>query len=92
MKFAFLGLTLHKHQIDGIQTILRWYDNGHGGILADEMGLGKTCQTICALVLLKKRLQDPKFVVICPLSVIEHWKNEVSRFDLNFILLTYKKH
>lgn len=77
---GFLGLTLREHQIEGIRQILDWHRKGHGGIVADEMGLGKTCQTICALILLKKNINKPKFVVICPLSVLDHWESECSRF------------
>ena len=76
----FSGLTLREHQVKGIEKVLEWYEKGHGGILADEMGLGKTCQMICALVLLKKSIKKPKFVIICPLSVLHHWEYECSRF------------
>lgn len=56
-----------------------WRKAGHGGINADEMGLGKTCQAIVALL---KCLQEGKgpFLVISPLSVVEHWHDEVVRF------------
>ncbi|KAE9556203.1 hypothetical protein FO519_000542 [Halicephalobus sp. NKZ332] len=85
------GLTLHEHQIEGIQQILKWHNEDHGGILADEMGLGKTCQTICSLVLLKKKFRKPKFVVLCPLSVLDHWENECSRFGCTELkLVVYK--
>jgi len=93
------GLTLREHQVKGIEKILEWYKKGHGGILADEMGLGKTCQMICALVLLKKNIKKPKFVIICPLSVLQHWEHECSRFggkELKLIIYKgdkeYRKH
>jgi hypothetical protein len=31
-------------QIEGLNWLIRLYDNGINGILADEMGLGKTLQ------------------------------------------------
>uniref|UniRef100_A0AC34Q477 Helicase ATP-binding domain-containing protein n=1 Tax=Panagrolaimus sp. JU765 TaxID=591449 RepID=A0AC34Q477_9BILA len=85
------GLSLLPHQVDGVKKILSWFENGHGGILADEMGLGKTCQVVCSMVLLVNKLKNPKFVVICPLSVIEHWENEIMRFGCGQLkLFIYK--
>uniref|UniRef100_A0A914DG96 SNF2 N-terminal domain-containing protein n=1 Tax=Acrobeloides nanus TaxID=290746 RepID=A0A914DG96_9BILA len=70
------GLILRTHQVDGIQALLNWQRHGHGGILADEMGLGKTCQGIIALTILSSQGKGPS-IVICPLSVLEHWENEL---------------
>uniref|UniRef100_A0A914Y798 Helicase n=1 Tax=Panagrolaimus superbus TaxID=310955 RepID=A0A914Y798_9BILA len=85
------GLTLREHQINGIETILKWINNNHGGILADEMGLGKTCQAVIALDLFAKSLPNAKFLIICPLSVIEHWENELTRFGCGILkIFTYK--
>uniref|UniRef100_A0AC34G244 Helicase ATP-binding domain-containing protein n=1 Tax=Panagrolaimus sp. ES5 TaxID=591445 RepID=A0AC34G244_9BILA len=85
------GLTLREHQIDGIETILKWINDNHGGILADEMGLGKTCQAVIALALFAKSLPNAKFLIICPLSVIEHWENELTRFGCGILkIFAYK--
>lgn len=60
--------------------ILNWYKRGHGGILADEMGLGKTCQAIIASAILSEDIGSKmRVLVICPLSVIDHWEYEVKR-------------
>uniref|UniRef100_A0A915CPA8 Uncharacterized protein n=1 Tax=Ditylenchus dipsaci TaxID=166011 RepID=A0A915CPA8_9BILA len=75
-----IGLHLREHQIEGVETILTWYEQNHGGILADEMGLGKTCQSIIALAMLASAGKSPA-LVICPLSVIDHWENEIARFS-----------
>ncbi|XP_057649336.1 chromodomain-helicase-DNA-binding protein 1-like isoform X2 [Chionomys nivalis] len=45
------------------------------------MGLGKTCQTIAFLVYLVGRLNDEgPFLILCPLSVLSNWKEELERF------------
>ncbi|KAI1713412.1 type III restriction enzyme, res subunit family protein [Ditylenchus destructor] len=64
----------------GIETILKWHTKKHGGILADEMGLGKTCQAVIAVAILSSEGHAPA-LVICPLSVIDHWENEILRFS-----------
>lgn len=47
-------------------------------ILADEMGLGKTAQTVCMLEHLRgmEHVRGP-FLIIVPLSTVEHWKREI---------------
>lgn len=76
----FTGGRLREHQLVGLKTILRWYNDKHGGIVADEMGLGKTCQAIGTIVCLLNLNSSGRHLVICPLSVMEHWQNELSRF------------
>lgn len=87
-------LTLLKHQIEGIKIIVEWYHKGHGGILADEMGLGKTCQAIISIILLMSETKKFPCLIICPLSVLDHWLNEISRFScdkLNPICYYHRK-
>lgn len=74
-------MTLREHQIGGIKTIVKWYHQGHGGILADEMGLGKTCQSIISIILLMAQTKKSPCLIICPLSVLDHWKSEINRFS-----------
>jgi SNF2 family DNA or RNA helicase len=84
-------LRLRDHQIDGIKTVLGWIKEGHGGIMADEMGLGKTAQAVIALALIAKTNPTAKFLIVCPLSVIEHWENELKRFGCGLLkLFVYK--
>ncbi len=46
-------------------------------ILADEMGLGKTVQSVAILEHLRTREQvRGPFLVVVPLSTLEHWKRE----------------
>ncbi|KAM3721998.1 Chromodomain-helicase-DNA-binding protein 1-like [Dirofilaria immitis] len=76
------GLSLHEHQILGVKHILQWYAEEHGGIIADEMGLGKTCQAVAAIVCLLNDNKAGRHMIICPLSVLQHWQNELFRFGL----------
>lgn len=45
------------------------------------MGLGKTCQAIVAVILLMEQTKKFPCLIICPLSVLNHWLNEISRFS-----------
>ncbi|VDK50396.1 unnamed protein product [Cylicostephanus goldi] len=75
-----LGLVLRDYQKEGVQIMDSWYQAGHGGINGDEMGLGKTCQAIVEMLRLKADGKGP-FLVVCPLSVADHWVSEVTRFS-----------
>lgn len=48
-------------------------------ILGDEMGLGKTLQTISLIAHLKEKGYTGPSLVICPLSVLYSWCNEVTK-------------
>ena len=56
--------------------MLRAFQDNRNIVLADEMGLGKTVQTMSLLDHLIKicKIRGP-FLVIAPLSTLEHWKN-----------------
>ena len=41
--------TLREYQLEGLNWLIRLYNNGISGILADEMGLGKTVQTVAMI-------------------------------------------
>ncbi|XP_052585970.1 chromodomain-helicase-DNA-binding protein 1-like isoform X2 [Peromyscus californicus insignis] len=54
------------------------------------MGLGKTCQTIALLVYLVGRLNDEgPFLILCPLSVLSNWREELERFAPGLSCVTY---
>ncbi|KAM5256255.1 chromodomain-helicase-DNA-binding protein 1-like [Ctenodactylus gundi] len=54
------------------------------------MGLGKTCQTIALFVYLSGRLNDAgPFLILCPLSVLSNWKEEMERFAPGLSCVTY---
>uniref|UniRef100_A0A663DQE9 Chromodomain-helicase-DNA-binding protein 1-like n=1 Tax=Aquila chrysaetos chrysaetos TaxID=223781 RepID=A0A663DQE9_AQUCH len=66
------------------------YEVQHGCILGDEMGLGKTCQTISLLLYLAKKITNKeRFLILCPLSVLSNWKEELERFAPGLSFVTY---
>lgn len=70
--------TLRDYQMVGLDWMVKMHEKGMPLILGDEMGLGKTLQTISLIAYLKesKKFTGPS-LVICPLSVIYSWCNEV---------------
>jgi len=67
--------------------VFNWY-NRTNCILADEMGLGKTVQTVSMLWHLYERegIKGP-FLIIAPLSTIQHWKREFEAWtDMNCVV------
>ena len=55
-----------------------------GGILADDMGLGKTISTL-ALMAVNRGLT----LVVCPLSVMAHWKDQIEKFVPSFKVYSF---
>jgi len=53
---------------------------GERALLADEMGLGKTIQAIAACILLAKRKQIERVLVVCPASLKAEWEEQIARF------------
>ncbi|RAL14066.1 putative nucleosome remodeling complex ATPase subunit (Snf2h), partial [Aspergillus homomorphus CBS 101889] len=80
-----LRATLKPYQLDGLSFLTYLRRNGVGGILADEMGLGKTLQTLTLFEHVKEvegaSCSNPApFLVVCPLSVLEIWISEISKW------------
>lgn len=76
---------LRRYQELGVQWLLYLHDNGFGGLLCDDMGLGKTHQLLGLMVALREqRGCIQPFLIVCPTTVISHWKNIVSTFASTF--------
>ena len=77
------GLTskLRPYQKIGVEWLHFLYENQIAGLLCDDMGLGKTHQAMALMVLLKEehRIEDP-FLVICPRTVISHWRDKLTQY------------
>lgn len=74
-----LKATLYPYQIDGFLWIRSMLESGNGCILGDEMGLGKTMQVIAEMLYLKSVSKTP-ILVVAPISLLENWQRECSRF------------
>lgn len=77
------GLTsvLRPYQEIGVNWLQFLFENGLAGLLCDDMGLGKTHQAMALMVALREQKHiDGKFLVVCPTSVISHWRNKIRDF------------
>jgi ATP-dependent helicase STH1/SNF2 len=85
------GGDLKEYQLSGVQWLVSLYNNNLNGILADEMGLGKTIQTIALLAyLMESKHNFGPFMIVCPLSTISNWTNEIQKWAPDMINVVYK--
>ncbi len=68
-----------EYQVTGYQWLRFLFENRFGACLADDMGLGKTLQTIMFLESIIDQVE--KVLVVCPVSILLNWKNEISKFS-----------
>ena len=81
---------MRPYQLEGLNWLIRLYENGINGILADEMGLGKTLQTISLLGYLKEsRGVAGPHLIITPKSTLTNWGNECARWCPSLKVIRY---
>ena len=75
-----LATPMRPYQTAGAEWLRFLCENRLGGLLCDDMGLGKTLQTLALMVSLLEegKAADP-FLVVCPTSVLPHWRDQVKR-------------
>ncbi|XP_057577497.1 chromodomain-helicase-DNA-binding protein 1-like isoform X1 [Hippopotamus amphibius kiboko] len=89
-QWGLTGIHLRPYQLEGVNWLAQRFHCQNGCILGDEMGLGKTCQTIALFIYLAGRLNDEgPFLILCPLSVLGNWKEEMERFAPGLSCVTY---
>lgn len=74
---------LKVHQVDGIKFLFKnCFEKNSGCILAHCMGLGKTLQVISLIhtVINSREYETNKILVLCPISTIMNWKEEIVRW------------
>ena len=72
---------LRPYQVEGVRWLAHLVSCGVSGILADDMGLGKTHQVMALAAWLHKRSRGSvKILVVCPTSVLYHWKEKLDVF------------
>ncbi len=71
---------LRTYQKNGLAWLHTLYELGFGGMLADDMGLGKTHQGLALLAAVRRRKKEQIMLVVCPASVLSHWRDKIDRF------------
>lgn len=76
---------LRPYQVIGFEWLRTLAVSSLGGILADDMGLGKTLQSIVYITSLlnenKNKGDTPKFLIVCPTSLVYNWLDEFENFS-----------
>ncbi|XP_032704007.1 chromodomain-helicase-DNA-binding protein 1-like isoform X1 [Lontra canadensis] len=89
-QWGLTGIHLRSYQLEGVNWLAQCFHGQNGCILGDEMGLGKTCQTIALFIYLAGRLNDEgPFLILCPLSVLSNWREEMERFAPGLSCIMY---
>lgn len=88
MNLSGLKSDLRIYQKTGVSWLFFLHSYGLSGLLCDEMGLGKTHQAMALIAGIKNLPsgKKPRFLVVCPTSVIYHWEELVKQFipDVSF--------
>lgn len=75
-----LRTELYEHQTEGLAKMIRLERTERiGAVLADDMGLGKTIQILGLVVESLNKHPDGQTLVVCPVSVITQWRDEITR-------------
>ncbi len=77
LDFSTLKVELFPYQKEGVE-FATFRD---GAVIADEMGLGKTVQAIATAIMKKKIFDFKRVLIICPASIKEQWKQEITKFS-----------
>ena len=81
---------LFEYQREGVDWMLKLWNEDKGGVLGDEMGLGKTVQVVAFLAALQisGKLDEPSLIV-APSTLLKQWIRELNTWwpPLRSILL-----
>lgn len=82
---------LRPYQRAGANWLWFLHSYGLSGLLCDEMGLGKTHQAMALMAGIRNSdlTRRPKFLVVCPTSVIYHWEKLIDQFLPQFRALIF---
>ena len=76
--------SLRGYQKNGYGWLWFLHENGFSGLLCDDMGLGKTHQVMALMTAILRgkaqRRNKVRFLVICPTTVLSHWKDKVMEY------------
>lgn len=90
-KSKLFQATLKNFQWDGLDWLVSIYNEGYNGLLADEMGCGKTVQCLAFIAYLIEAdlLCDQHVLIVVPLSILDNWMKEFSKFAPGIHCMTY---
>ena len=85
---------LRPYQVHGVVWLWHLYSSGLSGLLCDDMGVGKTHQAMALLNAvhndaLAKGRPRPRFLVLCPASLLWHWKDKLASALPHLHVFTY---
>lgn len=88
-----LKSTLRPYQQIGVDWLWFLYNHQLSGLLCDDMGLGKTHQAMALMAAIvnnakEHNLPSPKFLVLCPTSVLYHWQEKLEAYLPELKVLT----
>ncbi len=81
-----LNCSLRPYQELGVHWLWFLYHHNLSGLLCDDMGLGKTHQSMALMAAImndfdkRGEKEKPKFLVVCPTSVLYHWQEKLESF------------
>jgi SNF2 family DNA or RNA helicase len=85
--------TLRPYQHRGTEWLWYLYCSGLSGLLCDDMGIGKTYQAMALLCSIQneemKAGRKGKYLVVCPTSLIWHWKEKINQVLPQFRTCVY---
>lgn len=85
-----LNSRLRSYQITGVKWLWMLYSFGLSGLLCDDMGVGKTHQAMALLAAVAHvHKKKPRYLIICPTSLIWHWREKIQSFLPSFSLFYY---
>jgi superfamily II DNA or RNA helicase len=74
------GFDLYAYQQTGYHWLWLLHHHGFGALLCDDMGLGKTHQAMALMRAIKAANPQTSILVVCPTSVLDHWREKLSRY------------
>jgi superfamily II DNA or RNA helicase len=92
LDFTGFNSTLRSYQDVGVRWLWFLYNHHLSGLLCDDMGLGKTHQAMALMAAAKNKQRGDKkkyFLVVCPTSVIYHWKEKIEEFAPGLRVLVF---
>lgn len=75
-----LKADLYDYQKEGYRWMCGLGEANMGGLLADDMGMGKTLQVMAYLLNRKAKGTLRPSLIVMPFSILENWRNEISKF------------